>query len=208
MPRTKKSAINLMKAFMFFNDWVTGLWEDVRELGCDDEYAIYNFFTDVKKRKEIAKMIVERFLKIDRSKPFNPESFIGGDWSIEEQDERSLTLTEVDLSKVVFETTLGKNENRVKGEEKLKRLKEKNVIRLDAKIFQTLWENQNLIPEGWKEKTNGSPTFIFFDGTILRNSNGLRCVLDLCWRDGEWYWYYSWLGRGWHADDPSAVLAS
>jgi outer membrane protein assembly factor BamB len=104
---------------------------------------------------------------------------------------------------------LEKGEKSIKGEDKLKRLKEKtNRIRLDAGIFKTLWENQILIPEKWKEQTNGNTTFIFFDGTVLRNSIGNRFVLCLCWDDGEWLWYYDWLENDWYANVPSAVLAS
>ena len=151
---------------------------------------------------------ISQIIQIDRSKPFDPVNFIVAGWSIEEQDEKSLALTKVDLAKVVFETTLEKNEKNIKGEERLERLKEKNVVRLDAKIFQMLWENQHLIPENWKEKTNGNTTYIFFDGTVLRSSDGRRYVLYLCWDGGEWDGDYGWLGGGFGASDPSVVLAS
>src|SRR5688572_5104866 len=47
-------------------------------------------------------------LRIDRSQLFDPTKFegLGKDWKIVEQDERSLALTELDLLKVLFETTL------------------------------------------------------------------------------------------------------
>ena len=160
-------------------------------------------------------------ITINRTRPFNPAEFIGEGWSIwrgpadgnglegdEEQDERSLKLTEVNFSKVRLETCLKGGESSVKGEEKLKRLKETNCIRLDAKIFQTLWQNQHLIPESWKEKTNGNTTYVFFDGTTLRGPFGRRIVLYLFFRDGKWYWYYCWLEDDWHDNSPSAVLAS
>ena len=128
--------------------------------------------------------------------------------SIEEQDERALVITEVDLSKIRLETTLKPGETPVIGEERLKRLKKAGHIRLDAKVFQTLWENQSLIPEKWKEKTNGNTTYIFFDGTVLRDPDGDRYALCLYWYDGEWYWYYDWLDVDFGASYPSAVLAS
>ncbi len=160
--------------------------------------------------KNGGKVIVDspRVINIDRSIPFDPKTFIGNGWSIEEQDERAIALTEIDLTSVMFDSTLEKGEKRIKGEDKLNRLKEKtNRIRLDAGIFKTLWENQILIPEKWKEQTNGNTTFIFFDGTVLRDSDGDRCVLFLYWSDGEWSWNYDWLVHGWDASDPSAVLA-
>jgi hypothetical protein len=159
-------------------------------------------------------------LSIDRTHLFTPK-FVGEGWSIwrgpadgnglqgtEDQDVRSLYLTETDLGAIRFETMLRGNEASVGGEEKQRLLKTSGFIRLDAKIFQTLWENQYLIPESWKEKTNGDTTFIYFDGTILRNPGGDRYVLCLYWCGGQWNWGYSWLGRNWNANRPSGVLAS
>lgn len=149
-----------------------------------------------------------KVIPIDRSTAFNPAEFIGKGWTIEEQDERSLALTEVDLTVIRFETMLKDGETRINGEEKLRRLKKAGHIRLDAKVFQTLWENQHLIPERWKEKTNNNTTYIFFDGSVLRGPVGDRDVLFLYWGGGGWDWVYGWLGNDWSASDPSAVLAS
>lgn len=151
---------------------------------------------------------VPKVIPIDRTSAFDPVTFIGEGWSIVEEDERSLAFTEVDLSKINFETTLAEGETSVVGEEKLKRLKEAGHIRLDAKVFQTLWDNRHLIPESWKQKTNGNTTYIFFDGTILRDPDGRRYVLYLYWQSGEWSWSCSWLGGRWRAYVPSAILAS
>lgn len=158
--------------------------------------------------KNGAKLIIgePEIVKIDRSQPFDPVGFIGKGWSIREEDARSLALTELDLTKVQFKTMLREDERVVKGEKKLQRLKESGYIRLDARIFQTLWENQYLIPEKWKEKTEGYTTFIYFDGTVLRSPRGRRYVLSLCWDDGRWGWRYRWLEDGWVVDYPSAVL--
>ena len=149
-----------------------------------------------------------QIINIDRAKPFDPVAFIDKDWTINEQDEKSLALTEVGITKVRFETMLKSNESSVVGEEKLKRLKKAGYIRLDAKVFQTLWENQDLIPESWKEKINGNTRYIFFDGTILRYPDGRRCVLFLCWCGDRWNWSCSWLDGGCSSNYPSAVLAS
>ncbi len=158
---------------------------------------------------------------IDRTKPFNPAEFIGAGWTIwkgpkdgnglsgdKEQDQRSLALTEVDLTDVRFKTMLTGRETSVKGETKLERLKQAGDVRLDAKVFQTLWENQILIPERWKEQTNGNTTYIFFDGTVLRDSRGSRYVLYLGWSVGAWYWNVYWLDNDWDVNNPSAVLAA
>ena len=151
---------------------------------------------------------VPKVIPIGRTSAFDPVAFIGEGWSIVEQDERSLKLSEVDLTKVNFETMLKDRESSVVGEEKLKRLIESGYIRLDAKVFQTLWENQHLIPESWKQKTNGNTTYIFFNGTFLRDSYGRRCVLYLCWDGGEWDWGCRWLDDEFDAFSPSLVLAN
>jgi len=160
--------------------------------------------------KNGGKMIIGKInsIFIDRSKPFDPEKFIGKGWSIEEQDERSLSITELDLDKVQFKTCFKSGENLIKGEEKLKRLKADGRVRLDAKIFQMFWGNLHLIPGSWKEKVNGNIRFILFDGTILRGPDGDRYALSLYWYDGEWRWHCRWLEGGWIANILSVVLAS
>ena len=142
-----------------------------------------------------------------RNSTFEP-NIIGKGWEIVEEDERSVALHEVDLSKVSLVTMLAEGETSVGGEEKLKRLKEAGHIRLDVKVFNTLWMNQDFIPESWKQKTNGDTTYIFFDGTVFRGLSDERFVLFLVWYDGEWSWGFSWLGSKCYAKCPSAVLAS
>jgi hypothetical protein len=162
-----------------------------------------------------------KILQIDRSQPFDPVKFIGKGWTIwkgpidgdglkgdKEQDSRALAITDLDLTKIRFETGLKGKVTSMKGETKLARLKEAGHIHLDAGVFQTLWQNQHLIPHQWKEQTNGNTTFIFFDGTVLRHPGGDRCVLCLFWNGGEWGWDAYWLWSERDASRPSAVLAS
>jgi len=151
--------------------------------------------------------VITTVVAVDRKKPFNPNEFFGRVWTIMEEDERSLSLWEVDFRKICLETYLRSGEQRITGEEKLRRLKNAGHIRLDAKVFQTIWNNKDKIPASWKEKTNGGRTYIFFDGTVLQHPSGSRCIFCLYWRDCEWSWHLSWLGSYWLADGPSAVLA-
>jgi hypothetical protein len=149
-----------------------------------------------RKRRNKIKML------INRSIPLDPAEFLGKGWSIVEQDERSLALTEVDISKICLETMLKDGETRVSSEDRLRRLKEAGHVRLDAKIFQTFWENKERIPESWKKKD-----VIVFDGTELQSPHGDRYVLYLYWYGVGWDWNYYWLGNDWRAGYPSAVLA-
>ena len=150
---------------------------------------------------------MSKFVKIDRSIPFNPVSFIGRGWSVVEQDNASLMLSEIDLDKVKLETMLKDGEGCVTGEDKLKRLKDEKFIRLDAKVLQTLWENKNLIPESWSQITD-SVHYVFFDGTVLKDLDGDRFVPCLVWQNGEWDRSYGQLYFYWMEDSPSAVLKS
>lgn len=155
-------------------------------------------------------------ISIDRSKPFDPATFLGEGWSIwrgstdgdglsshEDQDERSLALAELDLAKVSFTTMLRDGETATKGEEKLRRMKASGHIRLDAKVFETFWRSTRLIPVEWRKKGT-----VFFDGTILRSPNGKRHVLYLVWRGAQWHGCVCGLEDGWRAYFPSLVLAS
>lgn len=157
-----------------------------------------------------ARLIVggSKIIRLGQDDVFDP-TFIGQGWEIEEQDERSLVRTALDLDTVRLETCSRGREEWITGEERVKRLKKARRIRLDARFFRKLWENQHLIPESWKEKTNGNTTFIFFDGTILcgPDSNHFS-TLCLYWHDGQWRWNCDWLDFARFVKDPSAVLAN
>lgn len=160
-------------------------------------------------------------IHLDRSRPFDPTKFIGQGWTIwrgpkdgnglegeEEQDRRSLALTELNLSQVRFENCLKPDEIFHTGEERLTRLLAQGGIRLDVGVFWHLWQNKHLIPASWKEPINGNTRFVFFDGTTLRDSDGNRYALCLYWNGVEWLWFVYWRVDDRHADGPSVVLAS
>ncbi len=161
--------------------------------------------------KTVGKLIVEEktamnIIRINRKILFDPVQFMQHQGlEIEEQDERSIMLEEIDLSKITLESML-KGDLVISGEEHLKRLKKSGYIRLDARIFQTLWENLHLVPDHWRG-TEDSPKHIFFDGTILKNEHG-RYVISMFWdKNRNWRWTYCRLDiGGWTAEDLSAVL--
>lgn len=88
----------------------------------------------------------------------------------------------------------------IHGNELRKELEDKPV--LNACVLDYLLEHQNLIPDSWKGK------YVFFWGTIYRNSYGRLCVRCLYWGDGEWRWSDGWLGSGWSVNNPAALRAS
>ncbi|MBI4088972.1 hypothetical protein HY415_02650 [Candidatus Kaiserbacteria bacterium] len=159
-------------------------------------------------------------LIIDRTKPFNPAAFIGSGWTIwrgttngdgltgeEEQDARSLELTEINFATVLFTACLEDGETSIIGEEKLARHIAAKHIRLDARIGQCLFEEKGQAACEWLYQTFGIRWFEL-SGTVLRNGFGSRCFLFLYRNnDGRWYWSYDWLGSNRDAENPSAVLA-
>lgn len=201
-------SLNLFSVFANNADWDNLDSDTIQKIINDPRQAGQQFTAFLRNG---GKVIVgePKVVAINRNR-FNPKKFIGDGWSIlnDETDARSIALTELDLTKVQHLTMLKDGETYVKGEEKLKRLKASGLVRLDADIFLTLWENQHLIPESWKEKVNGNTRYIYFDGTVLRRSDGHRYVLSLYWNDGRWSWLVRWLDNDWYGSHPSAVLAS
>lgn len=147
-------------------------------------------------------------LIIDRSRPFDPATFIGRGWTIEEQDERAVDLTEINFSKVDFVNALKRGESVITGEEKLRRLKKDGSIRLDAKVGQTLYEEKGQVMLHFIHE-HFNVSWFELAGTVLRNPHGNRCFLFLCrYGDGSWDWRFGWLDRGRSESHMSPVPAS
>lgn len=217
---SRKQGFQLMSVLANNADW-SRVPSDVAQRIINDPMGSGQEFTSFLINGGRVVSVNPNVISITRTIPFSPAQFLGEGWSIwkgpadgdglsgeEDQDERSLALTEVDLSKVRLLTCLKKGGNSIGGEEKLKRLKKDGHICLDAQIFLALWKNQHLIPERWKEKTNGDTTYIFFDGTVLRSPFGNRSVPFLYWHGGRWLWLCFWLEIVFYYYNPSAVLAS
>lgn len=80
---------------------------------------------------------------------------------------------------------------------------------LNACVLDFLLENTSFIPDSWKKDDDGNTIYIFFWGTIYRDSHGHLYVRYLYWSGGAWnHGYRGWLGHGWHGYDPAALLAS
>jgi hypothetical protein len=158
-------------------------------------------------------------ISIDRSKPFSPETFSGriiySDWAVAEEDESALALSEVTLENVQLMNVSDDDEGSMGGGEKsLENLKKAGHTRLDAKFFQTLWENQLLIPYSWKKICDGDEEIrIYFDGTVIvdigghpNSCKGMRYVIYLYREDNNWGYSIDWLGNGrfdWRTKRPT-----
>jgi hypothetical protein len=131
-------------------------------------------------------------LNIDRTNPFDPAKFIGEGWSIwrgpkdksdpkyskglegdEEQDRRSLAITEIDPAKLLIQTGLKDKETTIVGEEKRARLLLES-IQADAKIGEALYKEEGQATLKWLHKTL-NVTWLEFLGTtgIIYKNDGL-----------------------------------
>ena len=159
-------------------------------------------------------------LVIDRSKPFDPVRFLGQGSRIwrgpidggglegdEDQDPRSLGLTEIDFSKVGFGHFLKEGETRITGEEKLDRMKADPRIRLDAGVGQALLDEKGQVTLRFLYDTHGISWMEF--ATALRSSGGRRYFLCLYRRrgGGSWCWGCGWLVLGRYRANVSPLLA-
>ncbi len=102
---------------------------------------------------------------------------------------------------------LDAGETTITGEQHLARLKESGRVRLSANQFIALWENNNRIPESWKEGVDGNIRYIYFDGTVLRGDGNNRYVLCLYRENYKWNWTVKALNNIRHLNDLSAVMA-
>jgi hypothetical protein len=142
--------------------------------------------------------------KLIYPKPFDPALFMGESWSPMEEDERAERFAEIDVSAITLVNCLKQQTELPTGERCVTLLKETPYLRLGGRAFLGLWEDQNFIPENWKEPF----TFVFFDGLILKHRNGNRYSLYLSWHDDQWHWYSAWLGNTRSTSSVSAVLSA
>ena len=110
------------------------------------------------------------------------------------QDSRSVTLTEVDFSKVSFHHGLVECQQTILCEEKLLCLEKLLGIRLDYGIGLALFQEKGQVTLRWLHDTFGIK-WMEFAGTVLRLLDGSRYFLYLGRRgDGAWGRSVCWLG--------------
>ncbi len=141
---------------------------------------------------------LRRFIDCDAA-PFLPEG-----WSIKPEDQiASGVRGEItfDPAKIASHFVDGQKDGKSIVGHELKKLLEGQPV-LPANVLDYLLAHPELIPDAWKGK------YLYFWGTIYRDSDGSLCVRCLYWSDGRWDWGYDWLGRRFGGQGPSALLAS
>lgn len=126
------------------------------------------------------------------------EPFIPSGWKVEEHQKGG--NIKFDASQVELYLSKKQKSRSIEGNRLREELKGKKV--LNANVLDYLLANPKAIPEEWKGK------YIFFWGTIYRDSDVYLSVRYLYWLGGQWYWSRGWLGGDFRGLSPAALLAS
>lgn len=141
------------------------------------------------------------------AKPFIPPDGL----SIHPEDQLQNVVKgkiEFDPAKVAFHLDDGQKEGRtIVGNDLKKRLSSLSAV-YGAQVLDHLLKNTNLIPDSWKTDEKGETRYIYFWGTIYRDSDDNLCVRYLYWSRGRWCWDSRWLGSRFGDQRPAAIPAS
>ena len=149
---------------------------------------------------------------IVKAAEFDPAKFIGPGWSIKKGNTMvsSLSLVEVDPSKIILKSYIKPGEFYIKYEERKERCRPLD-IHLGLNFFLALWRHRRKLPESWQQKTKIKKgifvdTTIYFTGQTLLDPFGREAVMGLCYRFGSWDFDWDWLHHPWVKADVSAVV--
>ncbi len=133
------------------------------------------------------------------------DPFVPKGWKVEEHQKGG--AFKWDASQVTLHLDKGqKNGGYVDGNKLRILLAGKPV--LNANVLDYMLKNPHLISDDWKKDEKGNTRYIFFWGTIYRDSDGRLCVPYLYWYGSGWDWSYYWLGNDFYGSNPAALRAS
>lgn len=152
-----------------------------------------NFLTDVLKlmNGQLEVKPIEHLIDCD------DDPFIPDDWSVEEHKKGG--MFKFNPEKISLYLSEKQKKGNIGGYDLRKELSDKPVM--NANVLGCLLVHTELIPEEWKGK------YIFFWGTIYRNSVGDLYVRYLYWDGSKWYWFYFWLDDDFNSDCPAALAS-
>lgn len=129
------------------------------------------------------------------------DPFVPDGWKVTEHQKGGQFKWNKEAQKEAFFYAEGQqNGKALEGNKLRKELAGKPVM--NANVLDYLLAHPHLIPEEWKGK------YVFFWGTIYRNSDGDLYVRCLYWSGDRWDWGYGWLGNDWVGVHPAALRAS
>lgn len=132
------------------------------------------------------------------------DPFLPAGWTVEKHRKGGQLDWDVIKAKIQLylskEQQDGKDIQGNKLRKKIEKLAKKKA--LNANVLDFWLANPHLIPDIWKGK------YIYFWGTIYRDSSGRLCVRCLYGDGDRWCWYYRWFDCGLGGSHPAAVLKS
>ncbi|MFA6604182.1 MAG: hypothetical protein WCT10_05120 [Patescibacteria group bacterium] len=140
----------------------------------------------------------------------NSRPFIPRGWSVWDEEQLPNVVRgqiEFDPSKVAFHLDDAQKKDAIVGNDLKKKLTT-GIMVYGAQVLDYLLANTNLIPESWKTDEQGRTRYIYFWGTIYRDSRGRPCVRCLDLYVGRWGWDCCWLCGDFGGQRPAAVFAS
>ncbi|MEK7543063.1 MAG: hypothetical protein AAB503_02050 [Patescibacteria group bacterium] len=165
--------------------------DDLSKLAGDDD-LMKRLFQVVRGYAEVKE--IEHLIDCDAD-PFLPNS----SWKVEEHRKGGFWKWN-ENNVILYLSEQQQKKKVISGNDLRKELTDKPV--LNANVLNYLLKNPHLIPEVWKGK------FIFFWGTIYRDSDGILSVRYLNWYGDRWYWSWVWLENVWGEFCPAALRAS
>ncbi len=138
----------------------------------------------------LAKIVVVKHVIDCDADPFLPEG-----WKVESHKKGG--SLEWDPTKVRLHLSPNQQNGKCIVGNKLRKELESEPV-FNANVLDFLLKHPELILEEWKGK------YVYFWGTIFRDSDGYLHVRYLSWLDGRWDWFFHWLGDAWYDIGPAA----
>ncbi|KKQ54372.1 MAG: hypothetical protein US74_C0050G0005 [Parcubacteria group bacterium GW2011_GWA2_38_13] len=161
------------------------------------------FFAQIENGR-VTKDRLQAFLTREHAIDCDALPYIPHGWEVRQEDQLLNTVKgqlEWDPTKIaLYLSDSQKYGKLIKGTDLRKELEHMAV--LNANVLDFLLAHPDLILEEWKGK------YIFFWGTIYRDSDGGLIVRYLDWCGCRWDWGCGWLGGVWREAGPAVVLAS
>jgi hypothetical protein len=131
--------------------------------------------------------------------------FIPDGWKVEQHQKGG--HFKWDASQVQLYLDKGQQNGKYVEGNKLRKLLDGKPV-MNANVLDYLLKNPQLIPDDWKKDGSGNTRYIFFWGTIYRDSDGSLYVRYLSWDGVRWDWGCHWLDDDFGGHDPAALRAS
>ena len=200
------------------SEFSVGLMHEVVVAGCEVGWEPKDF-DSLKRDKSLLTNIravmrgTHAIVPIAHTVDCSADPMLPDGWTLEEHQRGSVVKLEkmsdglyLDGKKIKFYLSRKQKKGNIEGTKLRKELAGKPVI--NACVLDYLLEHTELISEEWKKDEEGNTRYLFFWGTVYRDSDGDLFVRYLYWFGYRWYWNHFWLDSYWGASNPALLLAS